>query len=148
MNCKEVKFYLYEYIHNELDEGLRTEIESHLLVCEHCKEELEKTAAILSKIPSFSETSLPDDLRSQIIYKTINTPSFRFPVKGAMIAGTIFIGGILSFLSMKVFFAPKVQPTKMDYYIIEGKAHNYIKPVKKQGGNIYYIPAGYDKEPF
>ena len=108
MNCKEVRFYMYEYIHKELDEGLMVEIEHHIMVCENCKEELEKTSAILSKIPSVSEIFLPDDLRNRIIYKTINTPFFRFPRKIVMstMVGVI-IAGILTFLSVKVFFAPR-----------------------------------------
>ncbi len=148
MNCKEVKSYMYEYIHNELSDELMAEIERHIMICEDCKEDLEKTSAILSKIPTLSKTPLPDDLRSRIIYKTINTPFFRFPVKMAVFAGALVIAGILSFLSVKVFFAPGMHPTKMDYYIIEGRDHNYIKPVQKQGGDIYYIPANYDKGPF
>ncbi len=147
MNCKEVKFYLYEYIHNELDEGLKTEIEHHLMVCESCKEELEKTTAILSYVPSVSDTFLPDDLRKRIIYKTINTP-FRFPKRVFGAALALFVAAALSFFSAKAIFTSRVKEAKMDYYIIEGQHHNYVKPVRRQGGDIYYIPANYDKGPF
>jgi len=148
MNCREVRFYLYEYIHNEVDEYIRTEIEHHLMVCEDCKKELEKTASILNAIPSASDILLPDDLRSRIIYKTLNTPFRKFPRKIFASAAIFLIASILSFLSVKVFFKPKPQGVKMDYYIIQGKHHNYIKPMQRQGGNIYYVPADYEKGPF
>ena len=147
MNCKEVRLYIYEYIHDELDEEKKIAIKEHLLVCNACRNEYEEVSRMLSVVPRVEEIPPMNDLRDRIIYKTINTP-FNLSIRRIATAVALFLVGVGSFFAVKRFIPQKPTYQKMDYYIIEGKEHNYIKPVRGNGGNIYFIPAGYDKGPF
>jgi hypothetical protein len=60
MRCEEVYSKMIDYLDNNLEEGIRLEIEKHLGTCENCLDELRDTQKILNMI-SKEEMEKPDD---------------------------------------------------------------------------------------
>jgi hypothetical protein len=89
MKCEEVETKMIDYLDNNLDEGIRQEIEKHLETCERCLDELRDSQQVLNLI-SQNEMVKPDDslrinfyhmLHSQIKKsEERNVSSFRKPL--------------------------------------------------------------------
>jgi uncharacterized membrane-anchored protein YhcB (DUF1043 family) len=60
MKCEEVETKIIDYLDNNLEEGLRREIEKHLETCESCLDELREYQQVLNII-SKDEMVKPDD---------------------------------------------------------------------------------------
>ena len=60
MKCEEVETKMIDYLDNNLEEGIRQEIEKHLETCERCLDELKDTQQVLNLI-SEDEMVKPDD---------------------------------------------------------------------------------------
>jgi len=60
MKCDEVELKMIDYLDNNLDSGVRREIEKHLETCESCLDELKESQQILNSI-SKDEMVKPDD---------------------------------------------------------------------------------------
>ena len=60
MKCEEVEQKMIDYLDNNLDSGVRQEIEKHLETCERCLDELNESQQILNLI-SKDEMIKPDD---------------------------------------------------------------------------------------
>jgi len=63
MKCDKVDTLLIDYLDNALAEELRTEVEKHLLSCEKCSQELDKTQALLHDIGKIEEQKPGRELR-------------------------------------------------------------------------------------
>ena len=60
MKCEEVETKMIDYLDNNLNEGIRQEIEKHLETCERCLDELRDSQQVLNLI-SKNEMVKPDD---------------------------------------------------------------------------------------
>ena len=60
MKCEDAEVKMTDYIDNNLDAGLRMEIENHLDACERCMDILKETRQVMNLI-SKEEMSKPDD---------------------------------------------------------------------------------------
>ena len=60
MKCEEAEAKMIEYIDNNLDDGLRREVENHLDKCERCTDMLIESRRVLQLISS-EEISKPDN---------------------------------------------------------------------------------------
>jgi len=60
MKCEEVESKMIDYLDNNLEEGIRQEIEKHLEKCERCLDELRDSQQVLN-LMSLDEMIKPDD---------------------------------------------------------------------------------------
>jgi uncharacterized membrane-anchored protein YhcB (DUF1043 family) len=72
MKCEEVYSKMVDYLDNNLEEGIRQEIEKHLATCENCLDELRDTQKILNLI-SADKTEKPDDSLRSNFYQMLHT---------------------------------------------------------------------------
>lgn len=66
MNCEKAKEFLYDYIDDCLDDGLRQEIEKHIDGCTECRKEYELISVILNNCHNFEEEDLPQDFEHNL----------------------------------------------------------------------------------
>jgi hypothetical protein len=50
MRCNDIQLFLIDYLDNELDESTREQVESHLLTCEKCRQEIKELQTIQEEI--------------------------------------------------------------------------------------------------
>lgn len=63
MNCSEVESRMMDWLDNTLEEGLRKDIESHLVNCERCLDELKDVKQVMQFIANQEEAKPDDSLR-------------------------------------------------------------------------------------
>ena len=67
MDCKKIKIWLSDYLHDELDDSKRAAIEKHLEKCSDCRQALEDLKYYRSVLQQVDPIKSPDDLREKIM---------------------------------------------------------------------------------
>lgn len=96
MNCVEIKYKLYDYIDNNLDNNDKESIKLHIENCIDCKKEYEEILEAISYVQEgFDKISAPDGfmkgIKNNIKGITTQGHKVRKPLKTVFIAAALFI---------------------------------------------------------
>ena len=68
MNCKKVILELTSYLDNDLDFGLKAELEQHLAACTDCRVVVDTTRKTIQIFCNSDPVPLPIDVRKRLRY--------------------------------------------------------------------------------
>ncbi len=112
MNCHEAEKLIILYLDGEFSDQDRIDIEEHLAVCSHCKEELQEEKEIKKALHEISLKRAPITLRQNIIRELNNKKKKNLYFNSFKIAGALGVFALAVFVTS---LFTRTRETKVEY---------------------------------